>query len=155
MCWRTTKKMTPADPAVLSAVDYLARTYNDLHTIELCNTPVGHWVNEAFVVRLWAAMEAHHVVGGPKSINESLPGWEHVAVCRLLRHQIVHATGEITSKKARSLDRRLRMVFGLANEQSMFEGRFILSKETVLEPMRSKCREYCSAVLDWERAGGG
>ena len=135
------------------ALDHPAAMYEQLHTLQRCNTRAGHWVNEAFVVRLWAVLEAHDVVDGVKSIDSSLPGSRRVDLCRRLRQKIAHATGRINDEDSRRLDREIRQEFRLGNQESLFSGTFILSKDTVLGPMYQACRDDSLALLDAEAHG--
>lgn len=153
MCQKSREASSPpADPEVFAALEHLVRLYNEVHTASLSNSPEGHWVNEAFVMRLWAVLDAHHIAGGSKRISMTLPGAKEVDVCRRLRNSFGHSTGTIHSSASKCLDRLLRSVFALADQESIFDGRFILSKETVLEPMRKGAHEYCVAVLEKEEA---
>lgn len=153
MCCRDQQPIVkPAKPAVVDALDFLVQMYNDVHTGDRCNTEAGHWVNEAFIIRLCAVLEAHHVVGGGKSLDRSLPGWKRVDLCRRLRNKFAHATGEIHDQDSRTLDAEIKREFGLGNQESIFEGRFILSKDAVLQPMLLSCRQYACALLALETA---
>ena len=153
MCCRDKLEPKPADPQVMLALDHLAAMYEQLHTLQRCSTRAGHWVNEAFVVRLWAVLEAHDVVDGVKSIDGSLPGSRRVDLCRRLRQKIAHATGRINDEDSRRLDREIRQEFRLGNQESLFSGTFILSKDTVLGPMYQACRDDSLALLDAEAHG--
>lgn len=140
-------KSACANKGVLEALDHLVTMYKSLHTLATPNSHAGHWINEAFVVRLWAILEAYHVVDSIKAINTSLPGSRKVDLCRRLRQKIAHATGNITDKESKRLDREIRSEFGLGEQKSIFSGKFILSRDTVLIPMWRECKEYCSALL--------
>lgn len=152
MCCRSITKAAPkaVDASVLAALDYLVQMYGQLATLDKCNTQAGHWINEAFVVRLWAILEAHHVVDSTKSIDMTMPGAARVDLCRRLRQKIAHATGRVTDLK---LDQRLRDEFGLGDQESIFPDRFILSKDKVLGPMYEACRSYTEGLLEVEGAG--
>jgi hypothetical protein len=154
MC-KTLPEATPtlAELSVLPALDHLMSTYNRLHLNRLRNTPEGHWINEAFVVRLWAVLESHRVVTGSKRIRQDLDGWRAVDICRRLRHQIGHANGDIHDQDAELLAVRIGEVFGVQPHKSIFLGKFVLSKDTVLRPMFNEARKYCSSLLESETAG--
>gem|GEM_PF-3154262 len=140
----------PVDPSVFEALEYLVSMYNQVHTGDRCNTQAGHWINEAFVVRLVAVLEAHHVVGRGKVINQALSGWRRVDLCRRLRNKFAHATGKIRSSDSRRLDEDVKAEFCLDEQQSIFGGHFILSKDTVLQPMLEACTHYAQALLELE-----
>lgn len=143
-------KVRPARTEVLQALDYLMAMYNAVHTSDRRKTEPGHWINEAFVVRLWAVLEAHHVVDGNKRIDHNLEGWEEVQLCRRLRHAIAHQTGQVKDQDTRILDRRLREHFGVPEDQLTFDGKFTLPKDLILRPMFHACRRYCIALLNKE-----
>jgi hypothetical protein len=138
------KAPKPIDDDVLDALTHLMATYNSLHTEQLRNTILGHWVNEAFVVRLWAVLESHRAVS---PIDDSLDGAAEVDICRRLRHEIGHAKGNVDDRRARHLERRIRRTFTLDSQQSLFDGKFILSKDKVLRPMFTACQRYCETRL--------
>ncbi|MDP2401890.1 MAG: hypothetical protein Q8M66_07925 [Actinomycetota bacterium] len=142
------------EPAVVDALDYLITMYRSVHTNDRRNTPAGHWINEAYVIRLCAVLECHHVFDDTKKIDFSLPGADEVDLCRRLRNEFAHATGSIHDGEAVKLDQRVREAFGLGNQTSIFEGKFILSKDTVLGPMTSACLKYCVALMSREAAAG-
>jgi hypothetical protein len=144
MCDKKPENYPEPDPNVFGALKYLMQRHRNIHTDERRNTLNGHWINEAFVVRLWAVLEAHHFV---HKIDKSIEGWEAVDICRRLRNEIAHATGETTSKKAKKLQRKINDYFRIDGQESMFEDKFILSKDTVLRPMHKKCTEYCESIL--------
>jgi len=139
--------LQPPDRGVIEALHFLRRIYESIHTESQRNTERGHWISEAFVVRLWAVLEAHRIVGA-RTIVKSLDGADEVRVCRMLRNQIAHSKAEITGAKARHLDRTVRRVFKLGDQKSLFEGKFVLSKDTVLRPMHEACLRYSHALLD-------
>ena len=54
---------------------------------------VAHWMNENFVMRVYAAMESNRVVSEKIRIRQDLDGWEDVDIVRRLRNQIGHGSG--------------------------------------------------------------
>lgn len=144
MCDKKSKIHPEPDPKVLDALKYLMQMYRNIHTDERRNTLSGHWINEAFVVRLWAVLEAHHCV---YEIDQSIKGWKAVDICRRLRNEIAHATGETTSRKAKRLQKEINDYFERDGQESIFKDRFILSKDTVLRPMHKDCTKYCKEIL--------
>jgi hypothetical protein len=139
--------------SVIAALDHLMSTYKGIHLNSLRSTPRGHWINEAFVVRLWAVLESHGFVGNNISINNDLPGANDIDICRRLRNEIGHATGNVLDAEAQKLAERIRAQYGLGTQQSVLDKKFILSKDTVLRPMFEGVRSYCLAVLDQGKEG--
>ena len=43
-------------------------------------------------------------------------------------------------------------VFGVQAHESLFDGKFVLSKDTVLRPMLDQARKYCMLLLASEAA---
>lgn len=142
------------EPGVVDALDYLVTMYRSVHTDDRRNTSAGHWINEAYVIRLCAVLECHHVFDDTKKIDFTLHGAYEVDLCRRLRNEFAHATGNIHDSDAEKLDQRVREVFGLGNQTSIFDGKFILSKDTVLGPMTSACLRYCVQLMSRETAAG-
>jgi hypothetical protein len=147
LCGQPTKQPAPPNPGVIEALVHLELIYNRVQTDSKRNTEVGHWINEAFVVRLWAVLEAHRIVG-VRPIAKLRDGAREVRVCRLLRHQIAHSHGTLASKVARRLDWQVRSVFKLGSQASLFDGKFILAKNSVLRPMHRACVRYAQATLE-------
>ena len=140
--------MTLSDPAVLEALRYQHRLYESLHLDRLRNTKEGHWVNEAFVVRLYAILVSHGVVG----IDHDLEGWEDIDLLRRLRNKIAHTRAEIDDADAKKLDAAIRQRFHLGEQQSLLPGKFVLSKDTVLRPWVAACTAYCERLIRKEAA---
>lgn len=143
MCKINLESNPNPDLKVFDALSYLMKMHRTIHTDERRNTRAGHWINEAFVVRLWAILDAHNFVD---PINHEIPGWEAVDICRRLRHKIAHSTGEVTDKETKKLQERINDYFDLGERESIFEDKFILSKSTVLRPMHSTCTKYCAEI---------
>ena len=141
------RKPRPADPAVVEALMHFRVLYDRAHANELRNSEAGHWINEAFIVRLWAVLQAHGITGAGKSVDVALDGGPEVRVCKLLRNNLAHATGVIKDKDTRYIDRELRRVFKLGTDASLISDRFILAKDRVLRPMHTAALRYASAVL--------
>ena len=139
-----------AEPNVIRALHHLMSLYNAVHTNDRRDTAAGHWINEAFVLRLYAVLEAHGVVGNNKRIDYSLPHADTIDLCRRLRHEIGHSTGDVGDVDTRKLDKRLRQHFNLGDVDSLFHGKFLLPKDRVLRPMFVQSLNYCEALL----AGG-
>jgi len=144
-----------ADPRVEESLDYLLDMYQRVHTNDRRNTAAGHWINESFVIRLHAVLNSHGVLGDSKSIDWSLPGAKSVDLCRRLRMKFSHATGDIRGADAVRLDAEMREHYGLGEQASMFDGKFILSKDTVLRPMYSDCLQYCRSLVQQESQAAG
>jgi len=142
------------DPSVRIALAHLIALYRSVHTNDRRNTPAGHWINEAYVIRLCAVLECHHVFSENKRIDFELEGADRVDLCRRLRNEFAHATGKIHDGDAAKLDKRLREVFGLGDQESVFEGRFILSKDKVLGPMTEGCLCYVESLIERENQAG-
>jgi hypothetical protein len=141
-----------ADPTVIDALAYNRKLYNTIHTRAFQSTTHGHWVNEAFIVRLYAILEAHGVVSSEKKIDPSLPGAADVDICRRLRHEIAHATGHVSGTDAAKLYERVVTHYDVHDDPATFRGQFRLPKDKVLRPMDRAVVDYCTALLAKERA---
>lgn len=139
-----------ADRAVIEALQHNLRLYKAIHTPDRVRTLEGHWINEAYVVRVCAILEAHGIFSQEKSIDETLPGSKDVDLCRRLRNKIAHATGEVRNRKAEVLHGKVLSHYGITNDPPLFRGKFRLPKDKVLRPMLQACLTYCHALFEKE-----
>ena len=135
-----------ASPDVIPALELQMSLYNSLHLNKLRNTERGHWINEAFVVRLHAVLECNGIVGSGTQRDDSFPGAKMVDLCGRLRNRIVHTQANVDTARARRLSDDMRSLFALADE-SKPAGKFDLSKDVVLRPMYQGCLEYSRELL--------
>lgn len=116
------RKLTPADRERINAI--------------------GHWLNQNFIVRLYALLESHKVLEVP--IDRKLAGAEDVDLLRRLRNVFAHSSGRYNAgnKAHRKLLKALATRFGI-NLTSCQD--FPLDIAKVLEPLLNSCKAYARA----------
>jgi hypothetical protein len=116
------------------------------HDVDL-NNRVAHWLNENFVIRLYALLQTFGVA---KIDDPEAPGYDHYRIVRRLRDKLAHGSaGHYHQKDAADRDalERLQRVCPGFVSPSDYEGRFDLSISDVLWPLVVGCREYAATVL--------
>jgi hypothetical protein len=63
-----------------------------------------------------------------------------------LRNEIAHSTGEVKDDKKR-LQKDIQEYYGIGEQKSIFENKFISLKDTVLRPMFDNCLKYCNKII--------
>lgn len=145
--------MAEADVAKWSPPDYYAESpyaevvmKRPVDTADVDqNNEVAHWINENFIVRLYAILQ---VFGIAKSDLCDAPGYDHYKVVRRLRDKIAHGSSRYNSDRAEDRDalERLRRVCPGFTPPDRYDGNFDLSISEVLWPLASGCRDYAAAV---------
>lgn len=115
------------------------RRYNEL----------AHWLNQNFVVRLYAVMEANGFVSETVSIRHDLPGADELDILRRLRRLIAHGSGHYDpadGEKTR-LRQRIEATFSLKTSSEPEDlDKFPLGIRQVLIPLVEGCKRYVEAV---------
>jgi hypothetical protein len=57
------------------------------------NNEIGHWLNQNFIVRLYAMLESHQIVSEEIKIDQKLKGWKELDLVRRLRRIFAHSSG--------------------------------------------------------------
>ncbi len=115
------------------------------------NNDVAHWMNENFIIRLYAILQTYQVA---KVDQPDAPGYDAYKIVRRLRDKLAHgSSGRYDASD--SLDRdalaRLNRVCRELVEPQDYDGRFDLSISGVLFPLLLGCREYAAAILGLPR----
>ena len=110
---------------------------------------LAHWLNENFVVRLYAVMEANGFVSETVSIRHDLPGADELDILRRLRRLIAHGSGYYdpeNADKAR-LKQRIESTFSVeARREPEDLNKFPLGIRQVLIPLVEGCKRYVEAI---------
>jgi hypothetical protein len=106
---------------------------------------VGHWVNQNFVVRLYAMMEYYKLVSDSISIDQGKPGWDCLDLVRRLRNRYAHTVGEYNARDGNqkrlfeTLDSKLGLGLNANDPQHKF---FPASIDSVNQRLFDGCKEY-------------
>lgn len=110
---------------------------------------VGYWINQNFVVRLYAVLEAGRVVGNRIRIETGLDGSAEVELLRRLRNKFSHGGGAYRASD--SEDRKLRKAlidyFNVSDrEPPNSSGWFPIPIQGVLVKLANGCERYVRAL---------
>ena len=110
---------------------------------------LGHWVNQNFIVRLYAVLESKGLISDNIKIRPNLSGNEEVDIVRRLRNLFGHGSGnydQMDTVKKKLFD-RIRTQFNLNCEEiSKIEGKFPLPINQVLVPLAQGCKRYAVEI---------
>lgn len=111
----------------------------------LARNAVGHWINQNFIVRLWAIMDSS---GTTKPIRHKVDGAEEVDLVRRLRHQISHSSGRLDANKPEQLKLQEALArWAEADAESLASDEFPVSIDSVLLPLAGACKRYLDNAL--------
>jgi hypothetical protein len=122
---------------------------------------LAHWLNENFVVRLYAVMESNQLVSEKIKIDQALEGWEELDILRRLRNKVGHGTRgyDINDQDHVKLYERIVVHFGIKKDYSYLEvDKYPIGIAKVLVPMANGCKRYAEefakrAATPLQRAG--
>ena len=102
---------------------------------------IGHYINQNFVIRLYALLESYHVISGTIQIDTELVGNEDLDILRRLRNSFGHASGNYNSsdKEGKRLRDRVISHYKLSDRE---HNGYPLPIDTVLDPMLNACKDY-------------
>jgi len=111
---------------------------------------IGHWINECFVLRLYAILNHYGIVSDKKSINKNLDGHDEVDILRRLRQVIAHTSGRYNSKSSddRKLYERIVNHFSVDAEPAKVASQFPLPIDSVLFPLAEGCKRYIKGLAE-------
>ena len=106
----------------------------------------GLWLNENYVVRLYAVLESHDAIRYGEPVDQELEGGEHVAILKKLRNRIAHDDGRFDPEDTRhqKLAEDLSELYNI--EETDRESHFHLPIDKVLKPMTDGVKSYVHAV---------
>lgn len=104
---------------------------------------VGHWINQNFVIRLYALLDCHHLT---ESIDQAVDGWKDVDLVRRLRNYFAHGSGKY-DRANKDHQRTMQELATHLGVDFSSESDFPLSINTVLEPLFKGCKKYVKGRL--------
>jgi len=118
---------------------------------------IGHWINQNYVVRLYALLESYGVISKTKHINTELDGHEEVDILRRLRNEFAHTAGwyDPTDPEEKQLRDRIIEHFSLnAETHPELRGKFPIPIDEVLVPLTEGCKRYAQKLFGCESQAG-
>jgi hypothetical protein len=110
---------------------------------------LAHWINQNFVLRLYAVLESNGLISPTIRIRPDIEGHNEVDILRRLRNSFGHGSGRYDPDNAdkRQLFERIVSHFDLdVGEDVENEGKYPLSISEVLIPLAEGCRRYAASV---------
>ena len=110
---------------------------------------IGYWINQNYVIRLFALLQSHNIVSETKSINQELPGHEEIDILRRLRNAFAHTAGWYHNEDAEERHLRNRIIehFSLKEANHPASGRmFPIPIDEVLIPLTEDCKRYVESL---------
>jgi hypothetical protein len=110
---------------------------------------LAHWINQNFVLRLYAVLESNGLISPTIRIRPDIEGHNEVDIIRRLRNTFGHGSGRYDPADAekRELFERIVSHFDLeVGEDSEHEGKYPLSISEVLIPLAEGCRRYAASL---------
>lgn len=108
---------------------------------------IGAWINQNYVIRLHAILEAHEVIPkeGKGNIDQNLDNWYDVDLVRRLRNQYAHSSGyyDPDENEERKLYENIVEYYNVAEAKPPDKATdYPLSIDKVLIPMTAACENY-------------
>lgn len=105
------------------------------------NNEISRWMNENYIVRLWALLSSYGIVKGEGSIDKTIECWEDVKLLIRLRNLFAHASGKYNPEDPdqKKLARDVAARYNLPSD-NLTEIR--LDIDTVIDPLYKGCRRY-------------
>jgi hypothetical protein len=108
---------------------------------------IAHWINENFILRLFAVLESHGCFTG--SFRTDLDGYEEMDILRRLRNKIGHGSGRYDPSDGdkRKLYERLVRHFSVDPTSYLEDtSKYPLAVNQVLVPLAKACEKYAVAA---------
>lgn len=110
---------------------------------------LGHWINQNFILRLFALLESNCVISESIKIRQDLEGHEEMDLLRRLRQKFAHGSGRYDphDKDKQQLYDRIMKHFKLKpTEQPEDAGKYPIPIDRVLIPLAEGCKRYAVAA---------
>jgi hypothetical protein len=110
------------------------------------NNTITRWMNENYIVRLYALLEAYGIISDKMKIDTSIEGADDIDILRRLRDILAHGTGKYNpfDENQRKLVERMIVRYGIKAKDHLHE--MPLAIDTIIDPLFNGCREYVQRV---------
>lgn len=109
---------------------------------------IGYWINQNYVIRVYALLDSYGVISQTTSIDSQLSGHEEIDILRRLRNEFAHTSGwyDSSDPDKKRLRERIITHFSLRAENHPEEHRkFPIPIDKVLLPLTQGCEKYVEA----------
>ncbi|MEE9555462.1 MAG: hypothetical protein V3W18_14345 [candidate division Zixibacteria bacterium] len=103
---------------------------------------IGHWINQNFVIRLFALLDSHNVLS---DLDSNVDGFKDIDIIKRLRNIFAHSSGKYNPRKSKHKKILRDMEKHLVGIKIQDIQDFPLAIETVLQPLFNGCRRYVEA----------
>lgn len=104
---------------------------------------IGHWLNQNFVVRLYAILDHYDIVD---SIEPNIDGWRYVSLLRWLRRYFSHQSGYFDENN-NDHKKTMNEINDLLGVNVDDRGDFPLAIDKVLQPLMEGCKAFVKNKL--------
>ncbi len=110
---------------------------------------IGGYLNQNFVIRLFALMNYYNLVGSQGSIQEGVSGCKDVLIMVKLRQHFSHSSGRVNPKRRESVNLRDEIYnFYKVDPKTQDPLEFAIPLIKVLERMKNGCLSYGKAIYE-------
>ncbi|UCE36097.1 MAG: hypothetical protein JSW00_11125 [Thermoplasmata archaeon] len=105
------------------------------------NNEISGWINQNFLIRLYALLNSYNIISDKISIDHSINGWKELDLLRRLRNIFAHTSGRFNSKKPdhKKLVNELISHFKI---QVRIPNKFPIPIDIVCVPIYEGCMRY-------------
>jgi hypothetical protein len=107
---------------------------------------IGSFVNRSFIISMAAVLEEHGVVPYGTSPDRSKKGGDHVQLTKWLRNRFAHGEWEYDAGNQKHVETR-RLLETLFPIGAAGGSGFVLSIDSILEPLKDGVLQYISAAI--------
>jgi len=106
---------------------------------------IGYFINCSFVISMAAILEAHGVVPYGNNPDRTKPGGDHVQLTKWLRNRFAHGQWNYDASNEKHVETN-DLIVELFPNAGADGPRFVVSIDSVLEPLKDGVLEYIQAM---------
>jgi len=107
---------------------------------------IAHWLNQNFIIRLYAILNCFHLISDNIDIDFSAAGAVELNIVRRLRNCFSHSSGRFDSQNQYHVD-TMKMIHEKLNIEIDSLADWPLSINTILKPLMDGCVKYASSKM--------
>ena len=105
------------------------------------NNAIGHFINQNFIIRLFAILDFYGFVGGNAALVRDSPGYTDVFILKELRNKFAHSLGRYNPKKSKHKKLRALIISHYGLDVGEYND-FPLNVNEVMSPLVDGCKAY-------------